>query len=199
MQKTSRCIILLFIIVWRRIKNNNKSHCQPTLPAGLRPAPVAVAVVWPVDFGGFVCSAKYCCPPGKAVGCIVISWLGKITTLKPHNLLPHPVRTSEKDLQAARWGSAYTSLKGIVVQWHNDIFHSFFMLLTHPYTDWTHLVSYSTISKAKHRKKITNFCSDCNLKKKTHKEENGIKTNRWGQILQCMLKHQKCFGWYQQS
>ncbi len=33
------------------------------------------------------------CPAGKAVGCIVISWGGKITTLKPHNLLPHPERT----------------------------------------------------------------------------------------------------------
>ena len=75
-----------------------------------------VDLVYFVDFGSFsvnnvppaVCTEKYCCPSGKAVGCIVISWLGKITTLKPHNLLPHPVRTSERSYRSASLGVTCT-------------------------------------------------------------------------------------------
>lgn len=127
MPKANWFIILFFINAWGTNKQTKqiqeKSHTEQTLPAGpfccydwlrtptfqVRSGLPAVDLVWFVDYGAFsvnetppvVCMVKYCCPPGKAVGCIVISWLGKITTLKPHNLLPHPVRTSERSYTLA--------------------------------------------------------------------------------------------------
>ena len=92
------CIMGLFIKYWFQKKKYKHHWIQYLLilPSGLSSTHEHRQLGLGSRDWKFFILVKYCCPPGKAVGCIVISWLGNITTLKPHNLLPHPVRTPER-------------------------------------------------------------------------------------------------------
>lgn len=103
--------------------SDDRKECDAEMPNIRKTSTQPYSVKWQsVQLFGLqgdavlICPVLTCCPSGKAVGCIVISWWGyNTTTLKPHNLLPQPVRTSSSEMlcpvQEYNFGPRYNDVR----------------------------------------------------------------------------------------